>query len=100
MTPRQVLGLNLCGPWPGECLILNVPPGNTTLSTRLPPWSTPPAVKTPVAMILLLFDVADVDISWKCSVPETAARAVAWAVRAAGCAAYRAAGLALAAVSP
>jgi len=37
--------------------------------------------------------VADVVTSWKCSVPEVAARAVAWAVRAAGCAAYRAAGL-------
>jgi hypothetical protein len=52
-------------------VILNVPSGNTAVSTVLPGWSTPPAVNTPLAMMLdgaLL--AADVFTSWKYSNPE------------------------------
>jgi hypothetical protein len=32
----------------------------------------PPAVNTPAAITRAVFDVGDVDMSWKCSVPEAA----------------------------
>src|SRR5215470_8322094 len=68
MTPRHVRGLNRGVPVPFECAILNVPFGNTAVSTLLPGWLTPPAVNAPVAMMLngaLL--AVDVVTSWKCS---------------------------------
>src|SRR5579875_2880095 len=52
MTPRHVLELKCWVPVPRECVILNVPLGNTAVSTLLPGWSTPPAVNSPVAMML------------------------------------------------
>src|SRR5690348_3469209 len=72
MTPRQVLGLKRGVPTPGECAILNVPCGNTAVSTRAPEWSTPPAVNRPVAMMLCLDVVSDVVMIWKCSNPDLA----------------------------
>src|SRR5579871_6586108 len=71
MVVRHVLALKRGVPVPLECAILNVPFGNTTVSTLLPGWSTPPAVNTPLAMMLdgaLLATVAL--MSWKYSVPE------------------------------
>src|SRR5262252_1815828 len=81
MVPRHVFALKRWVPVPLECAILNVPFGNTTLSTLLPGWSTPPAVNTPLAMMLegaLLATVAFT--SWKCSNPELPA---AWLALAA-----------------
>src|SRR6516164_1882077 len=80
MVPRHVLGLKRGVPVPPECAILNVPSGNTTVSTLLPGWSTPPGVNTPVAMMLdgaLLATVAFT--SWKYSVPELPAHWLALA---------------------
>src|SRR5215475_8600919 len=71
MADKHVRGLKRGVPVPLECAILNVPFGNTTVSTLLPGWSTPPAVNTPLAMMLdgaLLATVAFT--SWKNSVPE------------------------------
>ena len=74
---RQVFGFSFGVPVPLECAILNVPFGNTRVSTLLPWRSMPLAVNTPEAITRAVFDVGDVDMSWKCSVPETAVRAAA-----------------------
>src|SRR5690348_18329975 len=74
---RQVFGFSLGVPVPRECAILNVPLLNTSVSTLLPWWSMPALVNTPEAMTLAVFEVGDVDMSWKCSVPEAATRAAA-----------------------
>ena len=76
-----------------------MPSGNVTLSVLLPAWSTPPAVNTPDAMIVLSGDVGDVVMSWKCSVPDRAALAAGRAA-AAACAGWWTAGRALAAAKP
>jgi hypothetical protein len=60
---------------PLECTTLNEPAGNTNVPAGVPERATPPAVNTPVAMTLAVLEVADVLMSWKCSVPETADRA-------------------------
>src|SRR5215471_8286843 len=81
MVPRHVLALKRGVPVPFECAILNVPFGNTTVSTLLPGWSTPPAVNTPLAMMLDGALLAGfVFTSWKCSNPELPA---AWLALAA-----------------
>src|SRR6266576_6861115 len=81
MVPRHVLALKRGVPVPLECAILNVPFGNTTVSTLLPGWSTPPAVNTPLAMMLDGALLAGfVFRSWKNSVPE---RLAAWLALAA-----------------
>jgi hypothetical protein len=60
-----------CGPVPGECLSLIVPLGNFSVSVVLPVvMSTPPAVNTPWAITVSLVAVAEVDMNWKCSIPE------------------------------
>src|SRR5436190_22930826 len=78
MVARHVLALKRGVPVPLECAILNVPFGNTTVSTLLPGWSTPPAVNTPRAMMLDgALSAGVVFTSWKNSVPELPA---AWAL--------------------
>src|SRR5258708_3301764 len=75
---RHVLGLKLCVPVPLEWVITNVPLGKVTVSVELVVRvSVPPAVNTPGAMMLDVFEVAEVVISWKCSVPDQAVRALA-----------------------
>jgi len=60
-----------CGPVPGECLSLIVPLGNFSVSVvLLVVMSTPPAVNTPWAITVSLVAVAEVDMNWKCSMPE------------------------------
>jgi len=51
MVARHVLALKRGVPVPSECVILNVPAGNTAVSTLLPGWLTPPAVNAPVATL-------------------------------------------------
>src|SRR5690348_11545851 len=71
MVPRHVLALKRGVPVPLECAILNVPFGNTTVSTLLPGWSTPPAVNAPLAMMVDGALLAGfVFTSWKNSNPE------------------------------
>src|SRR5215472_12788171 len=71
MTPRHVRGLNRWLPVPLECAILNVPSGNTAVSTLLPGWLTPPAVNTPLAMMLdVALGAAEVARIWKYSILE------------------------------
>ena len=56
---------------PGECLGLIVPLGNFSVSVvLLVVMSTPPAVNTPWAITVSLVAVAEVDMNWKCSMPE------------------------------
>ena len=60
-----------CGPVPGECLSLILPLGNLNVSVvLLVVMSTPPAVNTPWAITVSLVAVAEVDMIWKCSMPE------------------------------
>src|SRR5215467_2083887 len=81
MVDRHVRGLKRGVPVPLECAILNVPFGNTTVSTLLPGWSTPPAVNAPLAMMVDGALLAGfVVTSWKCSNPELPA---AWLALAA-----------------
>src|SRR6516162_7924168 len=83
MTPRHVRGLKRGVPVPLECAILNVPFGNTAVSTLLPGWLTPPAVNAPVTMMASgAVGAGDVVTSWKCSNPEVPAP-VAWLALAA-----------------
>jgi hypothetical protein len=56
---------------PGECLSLIVPLGNFSVSVvLLVVMSTPLAVNTPWAITVSLVAVAEVDMNWKCSMPE------------------------------
>ena len=62
----------------GTVVELELPLGN--LKTSVEPLvrvSIPPAVNTPVAMTLLLFEVPEVVMPWKCSVVVAAGRALA-----------------------
>jgi len=66
-------GMPVEGLWPGagECLSLIVPLGNFSVSVvLLVVMSTPPAVNTPWAITVSLVAVAEVDMNWKCSMPE------------------------------
>jgi hypothetical protein len=66
-------GMPVEGLWPGagECLSLIVPLGNFSVSVvLLVVMSTPPVVNTPWAITVSLVAVAEVDMNWKCSMPE------------------------------
>ena len=72
------MGLKFTVPVPLEWVITNVPLGNLTVAAvLLVSVLAPPAVNTPVAMMLEVFEVAEVVMNWKCSVPDTAVRALA-----------------------
>ena len=70
---RQVVGSKCCVPVPLECAIWKLPPGKSTVSTLLPDVVHAGGGEHAAGDDGRVGEVAEVVMSWKCSVPLAAA---------------------------